>query len=255
MQTGIELIAKERKEQIEKHGYTLEHDKNMPGNYDINLINAAMYCLDPTSEHLYPKNWDKLQMHKFRQKPRKERLAIAGALIAAAIDCAVVEMTKDELEKIVMDNCESGLAEARILEAVDAFEQALLRRTQQPAPSGNEQTLTQLESDFEVWWTEQTHLSAYTVFDWFKSRLNTAVEPDFEKMTGHKTPELMTAYEQGRANEAEVVLDFVDKWNGTTNSVIGEAINKAITRLGYIKPDALAESEEIDQLKTKQQNA
>lgn len=85
MKTGIELIAKERQEQIEKHGYTVEHDVDVNG--DITLIQVAIYCLDPTHEFLrYPKHWDEKYKHILRQKPRVERFAIAGAFIAAAID-------------------------------------------------------------------------------------------------------------------------------------------------------------------------
>ncbi len=35
MKSGIELIADERKKQIEKHGYDLAHDKQHKGDYDI----------------------------------------------------------------------------------------------------------------------------------------------------------------------------------------------------------------------------
>ena len=85
--SGIELIAQERQEQIEKHGYTLEKDKGHEGSYDISLINVARYCLDPThSDHLYPKFWTEEYKHLLRQKNWKDRWTIAAALIAAAID-------------------------------------------------------------------------------------------------------------------------------------------------------------------------
>lgn len=87
--TGIELIAKERQEQIEKHGRTVHKDSI--DNYDSQLSLGALMLLsvdyeegiDPAS---YPEGWDHEICMKMIGKSYKERLIIAGALIAAELD-------------------------------------------------------------------------------------------------------------------------------------------------------------------------
>ena len=82
MKTGIELITQERKEQILKHRYDIEHD--VQHHPDGALINAAIFALTLQDkwkqdgfEEFEKKMWGKLM---------KERFVIAGALIAADID-------------------------------------------------------------------------------------------------------------------------------------------------------------------------
>lgn len=88
MKTGIELIAQERKEQIEKHGRTVLQDVNF--NKHHQLINGAIALIESNGprgmERNCPKNWDFSIWKKMVGKPYKERLIIAGALIAAEID-------------------------------------------------------------------------------------------------------------------------------------------------------------------------
>jgi hypothetical protein len=79
--TGIELIAKERQEQIEKHGWTPEHDDE---HSRMQLTDAAAYLLTKKPE-LFP-DWDYKYWEKFRDKKGVEALKVAGALIAAEID-------------------------------------------------------------------------------------------------------------------------------------------------------------------------
>ena len=83
--TGIELITKERKEQIEKHGRDKEHDSN---HDEEQLKEAAMFSIRPYDDlggiNLY-EGWQWFTM-KVREKTEIERLTIAGALIAAEID-------------------------------------------------------------------------------------------------------------------------------------------------------------------------
>lgn len=81
MKTGIELIAEERQEQIEKHGYEEAHD----GNHDDGeLTKAAMYAINrsPVNEQ---RGFERFES-KMRSKTKVARLIIAGALIAAEID-------------------------------------------------------------------------------------------------------------------------------------------------------------------------
>lgn len=86
---GIELITKERKEQITKHKYTLKRDSEE--NKDMQLaLAAAQMALPPNYgkfwEEQVPKGWDKSVWMLMMSKPYPERLVIAGALIAAEID-------------------------------------------------------------------------------------------------------------------------------------------------------------------------
>lgn len=89
MKTGIELIAQERQEQIEKHGRTIEQDATM--NEDGQMIDAAIQLLsveynEGWDSYNTPSGWYKVIMARMIGKPLKERLIIAGALIAAEID-------------------------------------------------------------------------------------------------------------------------------------------------------------------------
>jgi hypothetical protein len=87
MKTGIELIAQERKEQIEKHGRNIQEDVEF--NCDGELAQAATALLDTEDEKRFrqmPEMWDDDQCVRMTGKPYKERLIIAGALIAAEID-------------------------------------------------------------------------------------------------------------------------------------------------------------------------
>lgn len=88
--TGIELIAKERQEQIEKHGRTVQ--KDVENNYGRELAKGAAVLIhdDITSPRkrfgVMPTKWDDEICLKMCNKNYKERLIIAGALIAAELD-------------------------------------------------------------------------------------------------------------------------------------------------------------------------
>lgn len=84
METGIELIAKERQEQIEKHGRTLESDVIINGHGEMKQ--AARYLLGHRTNSEYPRNWSSEWQFKFDSKTPLEKLVTAGALIAAEID-------------------------------------------------------------------------------------------------------------------------------------------------------------------------
>lgn len=93
MKTGIELISEERQKQIDKHGFTAEHHVNHPEWYErLQLEDAAISILHPLinmhSEWFphTPKNWDKECFENLCKRDRRERLIIAGALIAAELD-------------------------------------------------------------------------------------------------------------------------------------------------------------------------
>ena len=88
--TGIQLIADERHEkQIKKHGFTGEHHAQHPEWYDKGqLLQAAVQLIsrEPIESDSYPENWDKGWFADLLCRSYKERLVIAGALIASELD-------------------------------------------------------------------------------------------------------------------------------------------------------------------------
>lgn len=92
MKTGIESIAQERAEQIEKHGFTVQSDRidNIGGE----LVLLIKYLLldnndaekDNLREYFEGCSYNMSYIDKFDTKTKLERLVIAGALIAAEID-------------------------------------------------------------------------------------------------------------------------------------------------------------------------
>ena len=97
--TGIDLIASERKEQIETHGYSVEGDvENNPWQlrFAINQL-VREEGLNKT----WPAGWSMAGWEKLISKPYKDRLVIAGALIAAELDrmMLVEEKEKEAKEK------------------------------------------------------------------------------------------------------------------------------------------------------------
>jgi len=100
MKTGAELIADERKRQIEVEGWSTEHDAQYTHN---ELLNAAMCYCQPESIRTYNRlwkskakpddinippelwPWDK-EWWKPTPENRIKELVKAGALIAAEID-------------------------------------------------------------------------------------------------------------------------------------------------------------------------
>jgi hypothetical protein len=93
MKTGIELIAQERQKQIDKHGFTGKHHDEHPEFYNIlQLQHAATTLLMHEFEHVVdtkdnlPDGWDQEWFDDLNARNRRERLIIAGALIAAELD-------------------------------------------------------------------------------------------------------------------------------------------------------------------------
>lgn len=79
------MIAEERKEQIEKHGYTIE--KDVIENRFSQLTDAAMMLLMTDRHKLTPPSfWDVSIWKRMIAKPEKERMIVSAALLAAEID-------------------------------------------------------------------------------------------------------------------------------------------------------------------------
>lgn len=111
--TGIELIAKERLEQIHKHGWSLEHDKYYKNGQ---LIDAARFCVEQArikqglkdkEEHEWPSGWDQYFEDKIRGKSIVDQYAVAGAFYMAENDRTnstdyqyLIEMISAEIDRI-----------------------------------------------------------------------------------------------------------------------------------------------------------
>lgn len=89
--TGTELINKERNEQLVKHRRSVEYDVVSNKNYEL-VIGATNLCFlgdlpnDDARLARIPYGWEKETWLNMMRKPYVERLAIAGALLAAEID-------------------------------------------------------------------------------------------------------------------------------------------------------------------------
>ena len=91
MKSGIELIAEERQEQIEKHGFSVDSDKDYKKK---ELVQAANFCLVLAESKIkihkidsfWPDKWDLHFMRKILCKSRKNQLIIAGAFLKAEND-------------------------------------------------------------------------------------------------------------------------------------------------------------------------
>lgn len=109
METGIELIAKERQEQIQKHGFTKQHDRQTYDEMETekyaepsDLVVAANAAITAKICD-FPYSWqDSRFVAKIVDKTYKERLIVAGALIAAEID----RITEKEVASIVWERGE-----------------------------------------------------------------------------------------------------------------------------------------------------
>lgn len=86
IKTGVELIVKERTEQLKKHFVTVDDDVEY--NDEGQLPLAAIKMIEGGLQNTYnkPDSWDLSIWFKMMNKSYKERLIIAGALIAAEID-------------------------------------------------------------------------------------------------------------------------------------------------------------------------
>ena len=82
MKTGAKLIAKERKEQIKKHGFDISNDLFYSDN---ELLKGALFCINPDLFE-WPFNWEYAFASKIRENDRVSQLKKAGAFIAAEID-------------------------------------------------------------------------------------------------------------------------------------------------------------------------
>lgn len=87
---GVDLIKKEREEQVSKHRYTTEVDKEKNSLRELAQVARVLVSneyLDKRQALLaMPADWDTEACLKIINKTYKERLIIAGALLAAEYD-------------------------------------------------------------------------------------------------------------------------------------------------------------------------
>lgn len=89
--SGVMQIAAERANQVSKHSYTEEHDRQW---VDGQLVRAAEYLLGEATEHETPTGheanrpfaWEPKRWQKMCAKDYTDRVRIAGALCAAELD-------------------------------------------------------------------------------------------------------------------------------------------------------------------------
>lgn len=86
--TGIELIAEERQEQIEKHGHSLEHDSIYTTGQ---LVQAAIFSETATGKSIrfrgcWPKGWSNVSRKNILSKSKIDALKVAGAFYMAEND-------------------------------------------------------------------------------------------------------------------------------------------------------------------------
>lgn len=59
---------------------------------------------------------------------------------------------------------------------------------------------------------------------------------DFKKITGWDTPAEMEAYEKGREHEEELMIRFIQAWDGETNSGFGRILADKFKEISGKKP-------------------
>jgi hypothetical protein len=52
------------------------------------------------------------------------------------------------------------------------------------------------------------------------------IPADFKQVTGHNSPKEMIAYEKGREDEQEVIMKWIEQWDGSSNSAMGTLLKK-----------------------------
>lgn len=111
---GVKLIAVERAEQIQKHGWSLKQDAVTKNHYQLSQAASLLCWVDPEDvggvcvstgpkgdvydfSHCCPSDWDELVFNKMMNKPYDHRIKVAGALLAAELD-RINELWMDEIE-------------------------------------------------------------------------------------------------------------------------------------------------------------
>lgn len=75
------------------------------------------------------------------------------------------------------------------------------------------------------------HTDQAEFVEWYKSHPAPSgpvegIRSDFKEVTGFDTPAELTAYEKGLDHAEKTIMKFIKSWDGSTNSVMGEALAK-----------------------------
>lgn len=111
MGTGIELIAEERQEQIEKHGWTLEHDAKYTNG---ELVQSAKFSEIATGRGIgfdgleiegayWPIGWSNYFRRKIILKTKVQALAVAGAFYMAENDRLGENEYQEEINRVAAE--------------------------------------------------------------------------------------------------------------------------------------------------------
>lgn len=111
MKTGIELIVQERREQIHKHGWSLERDAQYYKSGE--LLQAAKFSEIATGrgigfdgdskERRWPKDWDQHFRRKILCKTKVGALAVAGAFYMAENDRIGENKYQSEIDRLASE--------------------------------------------------------------------------------------------------------------------------------------------------------
>lgn len=83
---GVLEILAERLEQLEKHGKTTEYDLRFNSTHQLTKAAKSLLWTWGESAPMSIEGWDSELCNKMMKKPYRDRLVVAGALIAAEID-------------------------------------------------------------------------------------------------------------------------------------------------------------------------
>ena len=89
--TGADLILAERKRQISKHKFDVKHDLKVNKGGQIEKAVIKLIDGNAAGRKVAPHRWSPEGWVKMFKKPLKEKLIVAGALIAARIDMILAE--------------------------------------------------------------------------------------------------------------------------------------------------------------------
>jgi len=107
---GLELILKERQEQIDKHGFSLEQDKYYSNG---ELILAAKFaelctgrgigCTDISVEARWPIGWNHYFRRKLLTKTKIQALTVAGAFYMAENERLGSNKYQENIDKVIKE--------------------------------------------------------------------------------------------------------------------------------------------------------
>lgn len=94
---ATKLVARERYEQIYKHGFNFSNDKYYVSG---ELAKVALFCLSPTDpNNNWPLNLNTIFKEKILKKDQLDRMVVAAALLTAEADRLILSVKMGNTEK------------------------------------------------------------------------------------------------------------------------------------------------------------